>query len=125
MKLLNLSSSYFWVTTREFHGEEVDFDLKKKIRNEAWQIADLLRFEDSFSYTEKLLRVLMSDDYKNSIARYDEMREIINKIGSFVNPKYQNAVGKIGQKNLIDSNTEEGWKKSYAKSTKPTSMGII
>ena len=122
MKLLDIYNLYFWVTSLKLEGEEVNPELKRNIRNSAWQIADLLRSEDSVSYTENILRVLMSDKYSTAIARHEEMGEILNKFGSLVNPRYQRVIKSISEDNLIGFNSK---KQSFLKSTTPSSMGII
>ena len=120
MKLLDVYSFYFWVVSLELTGEEVSSDLKKRIRNTTWQIADLLRLEDSVSNTESILRVLMSNEYTTAKARYDEMDKILNKYGSLVNPRYQKVIKSISENNIIRLGSG---KRSFLKSTTPASMG--
>lgn len=119
MKLMDLYSLYFWVASLELRGEEVNPDLKKKIRNITWQIADLLRFEDSVLYTEKILWVLMSNKYPTANARYDEMKNIVDEFGSLINPRYQNVIKIIGEGNMQRLGSGE---RSFLKSTTPASM---
>ena len=119
MKMLDVYSLYFWVTSLELRGEEVSPELKRSIRNTTWQIADLLRFE-AVSYTENILKVLMSNEYPTAKARYDEMDKILSKFGSLVNPRYQHVVKSIGEGNVMRFGSGE---RSFLKSTTPASMG--
>jgi len=120
MKLMDVYSLYFWVVSLELRGEEVSPELKRRIRNIAWQIADLLRFEDSVSYTENILRVLMSNEFPTAKARYDEMNKILDKFGSLVNPRYQHVIKTISEDNVMRLGSGE---RSFLKSTTPASMG--
>ena len=122
MKLMDIYNHYFWVTSMEFRGEKVILEHKRSIRNSAWQIADLLRFEDSVLYTENISRVLMSDEYPTVKARYEEMDEVLNKFGSLVNPRYQRVVKSISKDNLMRFSYK---KQSFLKSTTPASMGLF
>jgi len=119
MKLLDVYSLYFWVVSKELRGEEIRPEHKRRIRNTAWQIADLLRFEDSLLYTEDILRVLMSNEYSTAKARYEEMDKILKKFGSLVNPRYQRLIKFISENNVIRIGTRE---RSVLKSTTPASM---
>ena len=119
MKLLELNSLYFWVASNEIHKNDIDEDLRHKIRDLAWQIADLLRLEDKVPYIDKILHVLMSLEYESAIARHDKMGQIIKELGSRTNPKYQEAVKIISRNNVILTGT--GQRSTY-KSTTPSFM---
>ena len=119
MKLMDVYSLYFWVVSLELTKEEVSPDLKRRIRNTAWQIADLLRFEGSVSYTENILRVLMSNEYPTAKARYDEMNKILNKFDSLINPCYQQVIKSISEGNVMRLGSGE---RSFLKSTTPAFM---
>ena len=122
IKLLDLYNYYFWVVSLELSGEEVKPDLKKKIRDTTWQIADLLCLEDSVSNIESILRVLMSEEYITGKARYDEIDKILNKYGSIVNPYYQKIIKSISENNV---KLLGFGKRSFLKSTTPASMGKL
>ena len=119
MKLMDVYSLYFWVVSLELRKEEVSLELKRRIRNKTWQIADLLRFEDSISYIENILRVLMSNEYPTAKARYYEMDKILNKLGSLVNPRYKHVIKSISEGNVMRLGSG---KRSFLKSTTPASM---
>ena len=122
MKLLDIYNLYFWVTSLKLEEVQISPEHKRSIRNSAWQIADLLRSEDSVLYTENILRVLMSDEYPTAIARHEEMGAILNKFGSLVNPRYQRVIKSISKDNLTKFSSK---RQSFLKSTTPTSMGLF
>ena len=120
LKMMDVYNLYFWVASLEVtSGGDVTPDLKRRIREETWRIADLLRSEDKVPFVEDILRVLMSTDYPSAVARHDAMISIVDKLGAAVNPRYQRVIRAISEANLKRSVGDP----STGKSTTPGMMG--
>ena len=100
MKLLEIHSLYFWVFSGKLHRKTVDPEIKKRIRELSWQIADRLRAEDRTPFAIEILEVLMQIDYPSAKARYEEMDRIITEMGRKVNPRYAKAISKVSELNI-------------------------
>lgn len=122
MKLMDVYNLYFWVTSLEIRGEEVTSEHKRRIREETWKIADLLRFEDKTPFAEDILHVLMSNEYPSTGARHDAMGAVLDKLGTIVNPRYQGVIKGISNANVMRVGSGE---RSTVKSTTPGSMGPL
>ena len=120
MKLLNLYNQYFWVASGEIYRSRIDEYIEKKIRTEAWEIADLLRCENDINLLNDILKVLMSNDYDSASVRHDHMNKIIDELGMKVNPKYTKTIRTISETNV--KNIANG-KEDFLNSTTPAFIG--
>jgi hypothetical protein len=102
MKFMELHSYYFFVSSAEVRKENVDADLRKRIRSLAAEIADMLRSNDELREVPRLVRILMGMDYPSAEARYRDMGEVLNSLGRSVNPRYLTAARSIGDGNIRD-----------------------
>ncbi|HEX8316909.1 MAG TPA: hypothetical protein VF632_00820 [Longimicrobium sp.] len=100
MKLLDLHSTYFWVTVAEMHGEETRSEIKERVRGLAWQIADQLRAADELKNTTEILDVLLSTRYQTAADRHRAMHDLLQALGSTVNPRYATAIHQISNENV-------------------------
>lgn len=122
MKLMNVWNLYFWVASLELRDEEVEIDHKRRIQEEAWRIADLLRAEDEVPFADQILQILMSNEYPSASNRHSEMSEILDKLGAITNPRYQRVIKAISDANVrrIGSGHQDA-----LKSTTPGSMVLL
>jgi len=102
MLLLELNGRYFWVTSKEMHGEPPPPEITAKVRDLAWRIADKLREADDVQHSEEILTVLMSEDaYKTAQERANALNAVIDKLGDSVNPRYARVMRTISDKNVV------------------------
>ncbi len=102
MKLMELHSFYFFVSSAEVRKTELSADMRLRVRALAGELADMLRSTDELREVPQLVRILMSMDYPSAQARYREMGEVLKALGGSVNPRYVTAAGTIGDGNVRD-----------------------
>jgi len=107
MQLLDLYTTYFWVTTAELHGEEVRAETRDRIRSLTWQIADQLRAADEVDHAEDILDVLLSISYESAADRYRKMDMVIKSLEAKMNPRYSQAVHRISERNLLEYGSQK------------------
>ena len=101
MLLLDLNNRYFWVASKQLHGEPPPAEIATKVRSLAFQIADKLREADDVPYLEEILTVLMSEDaYKTANDRAKALDAVIGNIGKIVHPRYTKLIHDISEKNV-------------------------
>lgn len=101
MLLMDLDSHYFWVASKEIHGEPAPPETITKVRELTWRIADKLREADDVQHLGEVLTVLMSEDaYKTANARADALRTVLDRIGDTVNPRYAKLIRRISEDNV-------------------------
>lgn len=100
MCLLDISQSYFWVMSAEMRNEEVDSDIKKRIRNSSWKLADKLREYDSVEHLEEIMRVLFDNSIQSATERANILDEVIKKYGKLVNPAYTKHISELSNINV-------------------------
>jgi hypothetical protein len=106
MLLLELNGRYFWVASREIHGELPPPEIAAKVRDLALQIADKLREADEIQHLEEILTVLMSEDaHKTAHDRANALNAVIDKLGDTVNPCYRRVIRTISDNNVLGSLT--------------------
>jgi hypothetical protein len=101
MKLLDLYNLYFWVASKEIHGEEVRPEMKDQIRAVSWQINDQLRAADEVEHMPEILNVVLSTHFESAADRHRAIDEVVKKLGETVNPRYAEAVRQISEGNLL------------------------
>jgi uncharacterized membrane protein YccC len=102
MLLLDLNSRYFWVASKEMHGEPAPPQIAAEAYDLAWRIADKLREADDVEHLEEILTVLMSEDaYKTASDRAKALRVLIDKMGYAVNPRYAKLIESISTNNVL------------------------
>jgi len=100
MKLMDLYGLYFWFTTAEVHKKDVSADIRVKCRSLSWQIADMLREADDVACIDQILEVLFSPGFPTAVKRYEAMGEVLDKMGTQVNPIYLKKIREIRKRNL-------------------------
>jgi hypothetical protein len=102
MLLLDLNGRYFWVASKEMHGEPTPPEIAAKVHDLAWRTADKLREADDVQHLEEILTVLMSEDaYKTANDRAKALNGLIDKMGRTVNPRYAKLIEGISTKNVL------------------------
>ncbi|MBC5993723.1 hypothetical protein [Pontibacter cellulosilyticus] len=104
--LLDIYSDYFWVTTAELH--EISLEVKKRLKDNSWKVADKLRQLDSFKYQREILNILFNEGYSSTIERANALDTLIKKLHKEINPNYIKTIREIGKENLIKLGTDEG-----------------
>ncbi len=99
MKLMELYGLYFWVYSAEVRNEKLDYQIKNKIKDLAWQISDSLRVADTLDCMPQVLDVLFGSSYKDAEARYFAMQELLGKLSKSINPRFSKAIKQVGQTN--------------------------
>ena len=99
MRLLEIDSLYFWVTSDEVTGETGKPDIWKRLRSASWQVADKLREMDDVEYLDDILDVLLADSFDTACERAEALKRLIEKLGELVNPKYSQAIRKVSEQN--------------------------
>ncbi|MFQ5668281.1 MAG: hypothetical protein ACE5I7_17865 [Candidatus Binatia bacterium] len=100
MKLMEVQSWYRVFCMAELRREEVPADIRSKVRDLAWQIADSLRYEDNVEHLEEILRALLSSEYETASQRLEVMDHLLVKLGTVVNPRYSKIVKRISDGNV-------------------------
>src|SRR3989442_351147 len=101
MLLLDLNGRYFWIASKELHGEPPPPEIAAKVRELAFRIADKLREADDVQHLEEILTVLMSEDaHKTANDRANALDAVIRKLGDVVNPRYAKVIRSISENNV-------------------------
>ena len=100
MKLMELHGLYFWVSSAEVRGQPTLPEIGPKIRDLAWQIADRLRAADQIKDLDCILEVLFSTHYSTARERYHAIDNLLQDLGTTVNPRYAAAIRKISEENV-------------------------
>jgi hypothetical protein len=95
MNLLNISTYYFWVTSSELTGENLDPEINKMIRDLSFKTSDLLRQYDDIKYLDEILEILFSEKYSTARERADEFSILLDKLHKQINPKFINKINVI------------------------------
>jgi hypothetical protein len=100
--LFDLNGRYFWVASKEMHGEPTPTEIAAKVHDVAWRIADKLRETDDVQHLEEILTVLMSEDaYKTANDRAKALNALIDRMGQIVNPRYAKLIESISTNNVL------------------------
>src|SRR2546430_9107568 len=102
MKLMELHSFYFFVSSAEVRKTEISADLRERIKSLAGDLADMLRSTDELRELPQLIRILMGVDYSSAQARYRDMGEVLESLGRSVNPRYVTAAKATGDGNVSE-----------------------
>lgn len=101
MRLLDISSSYFWVSAHELHNEPLSVDLQRRIRDLTWQLLDKIRSIDDLPEIPEIVRLLTdAGAFDTASARDGAIRGLLDRLGSQVNPRFQKAVQATTPSNL-------------------------
>lgn len=100
MKMMDLHSQYFWISSAEVRGEAAPQEMMTKCWHSAWQIADMLRAADDVEFLEDILDVILGPGFKSAAERHDAMGALIDDLGVFVNPRYAARIKDISRENL-------------------------
>ena len=101
MLLLELHGWYFWVVSKELHGDPPSPELAAKVSKVAMEIADALRQCDDIQHLDTILAVLMSEGaYQTATERSKALDSVIDKVGNEVNPRYAGIVKRISDENI-------------------------
>jgi len=101
MKLMELNGQYFWVASAGLHNEPVPPEARRKCRELAWQIADILRAADEVEFLEDILDVLFGSAYPTALKRHDAMLALLDRMGARVNPRYARKIQEISKGNIL------------------------
>ena len=101
MKLMELNTQYFWVASCEVRGEPIPDETRKKCRELAWQIADLLRAADEVEFLEEILDVVLGPGFPSASKRHDAMGSLLGRMGERITPRYTRKIREISQANLL------------------------
>ncbi|MFQ5745551.1 MAG: hypothetical protein ACE5HV_18525 [Acidobacteriota bacterium] len=100
MKLMELYGSYFWFSAAEIRREPVPEDIRRRCRDLAWQIADMLRSADEVDYLEDILDATLGPGFGTARERYEAMGRLLDRLGQRVNPRYSKKIREISEANL-------------------------
>ena len=104
MLLLDLNGHYFWIASKELHGEPPPPEIAAKVHGLAWRIADRLREADDIQHLDEILTVLMSEDaYRTAYDRARALEAVIDRIANTVNPRYAKLIRRVSENNLRGS----------------------
>jgi hypothetical protein len=99
---MELKALYWPIQKAEHDKKKVDHNHRSRLRDKAWQIADLLRESDEIELLDAILRVLFSEGYPTAKARSEALEKIIRELGKIANPRYAKAIDAIGGRNLLN-----------------------
>lgn len=91
MALLDLASDHFWVTTHEFHGEEIPREIRERVQGARYKIADELRQADDLEELPEIVQVLFSLGYTTEVERADAIQALTDRMAKLVNPRFSAA----------------------------------
>lgn len=113
MMLLDLNSRHFSIASADMHGTIADPSTRLEFHKQCWRIADELRKYDGLPETEEILRVLFGLNFENEIHRSRMLGDLIDRLGSKVNPRYAKFIKKISLENqrLMAENREEAFRR--------------
>ena len=101
MLLLDLNARYWWVATKEFHHESVPPEIRAKVRDLAFRIADKLRESDDVKHLDDILKVLMNEQaYRSAADRAKAIEALLDVMGKTVNPRYAKSIQAASNANL-------------------------
>jgi hypothetical protein len=100
MNLLDLKSSYFWVTSAEIHGEKPSSDIKRRLKEQTWKMCDKLRQIDDIEFQDEILEILLSEKFVTAIERDNKFSNLIEKYHKIVNPNFAKKVKEIDTENM-------------------------
>ena len=107
MKLMELNGQYFWVASSELQGGPPPLEARRKCRELAWQIADILRAADEVEFLEDILDVLFGSGYPRAVKRHDAMLALLDRMGDRVNPRYARKIREISKENILSLGSGE------------------
>jgi hypothetical protein len=100
MKLMELYGRYFWFTVAELHKEVVSHGMRRKCRDLAWQIADMLRSADEVDLLEQVLEVTLGPTFGTASERHKAMGGLLDQLGRRVSPRYSKKIREISEANI-------------------------
>lgn len=113
MDLIGLIGRQWWLTVAEVHGEEPDGKIRNDYNSWAWKVADRLRTVDDLPEAPAVLDAMFSLRFASEQEREKALRTVADRLGQRVNPRYAEAMHKIGAANdsLMASNPDEWWRR--------------
>lgn len=99
--LLELNSQYFWVASRQLHGEEPPAEVLAACRATAGKLADRLRTFDRVEYLDEILEILFSATVPSANERARKLDALLEKYGLLVNPKYSKHIAQVSRANIM------------------------
>jgi len=87
MNLLDISASYFWISSAEVRNVEPYPDTLKRINDLTWKTCDKLREVDDIEFLDEILDILFSEKFKSAFERTEAFYILIEKLQKVVNPK--------------------------------------
>ena len=100
MKLMELYGYYFWISSAELQNKKPENKILAKCRDIAWEIADILRYVDEFEFLEDILKITHGSEYNKAFDRYTAMGDLLERLGTKINPKYSKIIKKITSDNI-------------------------
>lgn len=99
--LIDLNNWYFWVASKELHGEDPPDEVLVTCRETALKLNDKLRSYDDFELLEETLEVLFAENLGSANERANRISALIGRYGKVVNPRYSDAMAKISASNVL------------------------
>lgn len=95
MNLLDISASYFWVTSAESRGEKTNSDILHLLKQLTLKTSDKLRQMDDIEHLEEILDVLFNQKYETAHERSRKLDELIDKMDEIVSPRFMKKMREI------------------------------
>jgi len=99
MNLLDISASYFWVTSAESRGEKPNSEILHTLRQLTFKTSDKLRQMDEIEHLEEILDVLFNQKYETALERSEMFDQLIDKMSKIVSPRFMKKMGEITKDN--------------------------
>lgn len=99
MNLLDISSSYFWVTSAESRGEQPNSEILYTLKQLTFKTSDKLRQMDEIEHLEEILDVLFNQKYETAHERSEKLDKLIEKMSEIVSPRFMKKMREITKDN--------------------------
>jgi hypothetical protein len=99
MNLLDISASYFWVTSAESRGEKPNSESLHTLRQLTFKTSDKLRQMDEIEHLEEILDVLFNQKYETALERSEKLDQLIDKMDKIVSPRFMKKMKEITKDN--------------------------
>jgi hypothetical protein len=95
MNLLDISSSYFWVTSAESRREKPNSETLYTLRQLTFKTSDKLRQMDEIEHLEEILDVLFNQKFETALERSQKLDKLIDKMSEVVSPRFMKKMREI------------------------------
>ena len=99
MNLLDISASYFWITSAESRGERPNSEIFSTLRQLSFKTSDKLREMDEIEHLEEILDVLFNEKYETALERSKVLDKLIGKMSDIVSPRFIKKMREISKDN--------------------------